>query len=59
RAAAVGGGILAINDNYNQIGAAIGIASAFSETVFSRGKEAIYDAKEKKWEEFIRDTENL
>ncbi|CAJ0841987.1 3051_t:CDS:2 [Entrophospora sp. SA101] len=54
-----GGGILAINDNYNQIGGAIGIASAFFETVFSRVKEDIYDAKEKKWEEFIRDTENL
>jgi hypothetical protein len=59
RAAAVGGGILAINDDYNQIGGAIGIASTFFETVFSRVKEDLYDAKEKKWEEFIRDTENL
>jgi hypothetical protein len=50
---------LAINNDYNQIGGAIGITSTFLETVSSRVKEDLYDAKKTSWEDFIKDSEIL
>jgi hypothetical protein len=42
------GSVLALSNNYNQIGGRIGIASAFLETISSQVREEFYDAKEKK-----------
>ena len=59
RAGAVAGGILALNDNYNQVGGAIGIVSTATETVTSLIKENLYENKKKEWEDFSKDVDIL
>lgn len=64
----VGGGLVLIGQSdtsdpnsqlYTQIGGVIAIVGPFVETVTSYVNDQIYDAKQKKWDEFISDTENL
>ena len=58
RATAVTGGVLAATVN-PVLGGVLAAASPVVEVFASQMKERLYDAKEKKWEDFIKDSENL
>jgi len=58
RAGAVSGGVLALTDN-SAIGGAFATVFPFVEILASNAEEELYAAKQKKWDEFINDAENL
>jgi hypothetical protein len=58
RAGAVGGGVLALNES-PELGGVLATVSPFVEILASNAEDELYETKQKKWEEFLSDTENL
>jgi len=47
------------SQRYTQTGGVIAIAAPFIETLTSYVNEQVYDEKQRRWDEFERDVENL